>query len=410
MSLFRMPSLGADMEAGTLVEWLKQPGDAVHRGDIVAVVETQKGAIEIEIFKDGVLSEHLVAIGATVPVGTPIARIVGGDGAEGEGVEEAAEESLSGSSAIPALDAAPTPTVPTVVAAPVTGAAGVRPKLSPAARRAADRAGVAVDALIGSGPGGAIVLRDVERASAEPAFTEPAQSTAKRAAPPQTGRIDLGEMRKAIAAAMARSKREIPHYYLAHDIDLGAATEWLEAANASRPVSERLLVGVLLLKAVALAARELPEFSGTYEDGTFRPSDGVHVGTATAIRGGGLVAPAIRDTDKSSLQDLMRQLRDVTARARAGRLRSSELAGATITVSSLGDRGVRSLFGVIYPPQVALVGFGRVTVRPWVVEGAVVPRPVISATLAGDHRVSDGHRGGLFLKAIEKLLQTPEAL
>lgn len=396
MSLFRMPSLGADMEDGTLVEWLKQPGEAVRRGDIVAVVETQKGAIEIEIFEDGVLAEHLVAVGETVPVGTAIARLNGG----GEVEEGAPGPTKPEPVAEPVAPAAPPP-------APVpTAAAGEhRAKVSPAARRAAARTGVALAGLTGSGPDGAIVLRDVERA---PAGTAAAPSTP--AAPPPVGRIDLGEMRKAIAAAMARSKREIPHYYLAHEIDLRAATEWLLAANAARPITERMLMGVLLLKAVALAARDLPDFSGTFENGTFHPSDGIHVGSATAIRGGGLVAPAIRDTDKTTLPDLMQQLRDVTARARAGRLRSSELAGATITVSSLGERGVRSLFGVIYPPQVALVGFGKAVERPWVVDGAVVPRPIISVTLAGDHRVSDGHRGGLFLTAIEELLQTPEAL
>jgi pyruvate dehydrogenase E2 component (dihydrolipoamide acetyltransferase) len=184
----------------------------------------------------------------------------------------------------------------------------------------------------------------------------------------------------------------------------------MTATNAERSVTERLLIGVLLLKAVALAVREIPEFNGTYDAEGFHPATGIHVGSATAIRGGGLVAPAIRDTDRLAVDDLMTRLRDVTARARAGRLRSSELAGATITVSSLGERGVHSLFGVIHPPQVALIGFGRVTERPWVVDGAVVARPVISATLAADHRVSDGHRGGLLLAAIDRLLQKPEAL
>ncbi|MEX0758322.1 MAG: 2-oxo acid dehydrogenase subunit E2, partial [Tistlia sp.] len=274
-------------------------------------------------------------------------------------------------------------------------------RVAPAARRLAAERGLSLAGLQGTGPGGAVVSADLERA---------APTAAPEGAPPQRHGLDLAEMRKAIAAAMARSKREIPHYYLTHTIEVSTPLAWLARINAEREPPERLLPAVLLLKAVALALKAFPEFNGFYSDGSFRPGEGIHLGVAVAIRGGGLIAPAIRDADGRSLEALMAALRDLVARVRAGRLRSSELFEPTVTVSSLGERGVESLFGVIYPPQVAIVGFGTVAPRPWVVEDRVEPRPTITATLAADHRVSDGHRGALLLLEVERLLQHPEAL
>lgn len=217
-------------------------------------------------------------------------------------------------------------------------------------------------------------------------------------------------MRGAIAAAMSRSKREIPHYYLSTDLDLGRALAWLEAENAKRKVADRLLPAALLLKATALAIHEVPEVNGTFHDGRFTQGATVNLGVAISLRTGGLIAPALLDAQTLSLTDLMIRLTDLVTRARATQLRSSELGTATITVSNLGDQGVGVVFPVIHPPQVAMVGFGRIQQRPWVVEGQVVPRPIVTASLAADHRVSDGHRGGRFLGALEKLLQQPERL
>ncbi|HSN25021.1 MAG TPA: 2-oxo acid dehydrogenase subunit E2, partial [Kofleriaceae bacterium] len=228
---------------------------------------------------------------------------------------------------------------------------------------------------------------------------------ARRPAPPTRGPV-----RDAIAAAMARSKREIPHYYLAHTISMKRALAWLAEHNAHRPIQERVLPGALLLRAVSLALWEVPELNGFYVDGAFTPSEEVHLGTAIALRTGGLLAPAILDADDKPLDELMRELQDLVARARAGRLRSSELTSATITVTSLGDRGCEAVWPVINPPQVAIVGFGTIADRPWVEAGAVAAHPTVVATLAADHRVSDGHRGGLFLAAVDHLLQEPEKL
>ncbi len=384
MGTFTMPSLGADMEAGTLVEWLKHAGDVVHRGDIVAVVETHKGAIEVEIFEDGTIAELLVPEGEKVPVGTPLARIAG----TGEAPPEPAEPAVT-----PPAKAAPTPAVePKEMAAPP-----VAGRASPAARRLAAEHGVDLSGIAGSGPDRAIVRADVEKALAQP--------QARR----RTG-LDLEQMRLAIAAAMARAKREIPHYYLTHSFDASASVKTVEDYNAARAPENRILLGALLVKAVALAMREFPEFNGFYEAGRFSPSKAIHVGVAIAIRGGGLAAPAIHDTDQLTAGELMAKLRDLIARVRRGGLRSSELADATVTVSSLGERGVESLLPIIYPPQVAIVGFGAVGQRPWVVDGQVVARSVLTATLAADHRVSDGHNGALLLRRIEDLLQGAETL
>jgi pyruvate dehydrogenase E2 component (dihydrolipoamide acetyltransferase) len=158
-------------------------------------------------------------------------------------------------------------------------------------------------------------------------------------------------MRQAIAAAVARSNREIPHYYLSTDIDTSRAIAWLQRENLTRPVPDRMLPAVLLLKSVATALRQSPELNGFWVDGAFRPSASIHLGVAISLRGGGLVAPAIHDADHRSIDELMRALRDLVQRARSGALRSSEVMDPTITVTNLGDQGVRTVFGVIYPPQ-----------------------------------------------------------
>jgi pyruvate dehydrogenase E2 component (dihydrolipoamide acetyltransferase) len=375
MAEFRMPSLGADMEAGTLVKWLAHPGDTVRRGDIVAVVQTEKADVEVEVFASGAVETLHVAEGEKVPVGTLLATIR----AEGEAAAAAA----------PAAESSP--------AAP----AGPRARASPAARRRAEQLGVDLSRLSGTSPDGSITIADVEAAMPAPSAERPtAPAVPDRAA----------AMRRAIAAAMTRSHREIPHYYLGVEIDLSAALRWLGEQNAKRPVTERVLPAALLLRSVALAAREVPEMNGVWLDGSFRASASVHPGVAISLRDGGLVAPALHDADKKSLDELMKGLRDLVSRARAGTLRSSEVTDPTITVTNLGDLGVETVYGVIFPPQVALVGFGRITERPRVRQGAVAPAPTVMATLAADHRASDGHRGGLFLAAIDRLLQKPGAL
>lgn len=408
MADFLMPALGADMETGTVVQWLVQPGDRVRPGDVVAVVETHKGAIDVECFLDGVIGE-LAPLGQHLPVGAVLARVAVA-GEQGAAAPPVAVQATPAALSSPSADApdvahAAVPSAPT----PQTGLAATlaRSRVSPAARRLAQALGLAPDALHGTGADGSVTRADVERAASQ---TRPVAVPA--AAPPRVkpGGFDAAQMRQAIAAAMGRSKREIPHYYLAETVDFAAAQAWLEGWNRDRPPPDRLLSAVLLLKATALALREMPQLNGFYESGRFRPGDGIHIGWAIALRGGGLVAPAIHHADQKTLPELMSALRDLVQRARAGGLRSSELTDPTITVSSLGDRGAESVWGVIYPPQVAIIGFGRVLAQPRVVDGQVQARPVVHASLAADHRTSDGHLGGQLLVAIHQALQTPQTL
>jgi pyruvate dehydrogenase E2 component (dihydrolipoamide acetyltransferase) len=427
MSEFVMPSLGADMEDGKLVEWLVKPGDAVHRGDVVAVVETQKGAIEIEIFENGIVQSLEAELGTTLPVGATLAVI--GDGpAEPAPSQEPAParvtvpqtaptelepgtpapekaQPLEAPAPLQEVPAAPSPPPAAVAAAAVVTGTGIA--ASPAARALAAEKGIDLAGVTGSWPGGAIVLADVERAT--DAATQMRTPEPAASAKPARG-FDIEAMRQGIAAAMARSKREIPHYYMTQEIDLQCATDWLARKNANLGPAERLLMGALFVKATALAAKAVDGVNGHFENETYAPSKTVNAGVAVALRGGGLVAPAIRAADEMDLSDLMAAMRDLVARARAGRLRSSEMTNGTITISSLGDRGVDQMTGVIYPPQVAIVTFGTPRKVPRIVDDAVQPRQAVSVTLSADHRTSDGRRGARLLTEIDKLLQAPEAL
>ena len=331
---FKLPSLGADMDEGKLLEWKVKPGDKVKRGDVVAVVETPKAAVDIEIWQDGVVHELITQPGTTIPVGTVMARLIG----EGEAppAPAPAPGPAPKAAAAPALPAAPPPS---------------RHAVSPAARQHARELGVDVEQLTGTGPHGSVTVEDVEKAARAP-----------KAAPVAATRT--AEMRKAISAAMSRSKREIPHYYLSETVSLERAAAWLEAANARRPLPERMLMAVLYLKAVALACKAYPDMNGHYVDKAFRPATSVHAGVAISLRQGGLIAPAIHEVEKLPLPELMKKLADLVKRARAGSLRSSEMSDPTITVTNLGEGGVQTVFGIIYPPQVALVGFGSVSRAP----------------------------------------------
>jgi pyruvate dehydrogenase E2 component (dihydrolipoamide acetyltransferase) len=385
---FKLPSLGADMDQGKLVEWLVKPGDAVTKGSIIAVVDTSKSAIDVESWQDGTVHELITQPGETVPVGAVMALLL--EAGETPAQAEAwKRDHVAPAAAIPAA-AAPAPSVAAVAITPAT-----RARLSPAARNRALALGIDAAALAGSGPDGAITLEDVEKAA-----------LATAAAPFDR----MAEMRKTIGAAMARSKREIPHYYLATDIPLARATEWLTACNAQRSVTGRVLMAAVLLKAVANALKRHPQLNGFYRGGQFEAAGAVHLGVAISLRQGGLIAPALHDCDSKRLDELMRDLADLVRRARAFSLRSSELSDPTITVTNLGDGGADLVHGVIYPPQVAIIGFGGVRERPWTADGVVRALPVVSATLAADHRVTDGHRGALFLADLSRTLQAPDKL
>ena len=363
-----MPSLGADMQEGTLIEWSVKPGDRVKRGDIIGVVRTEKADIEVEVYHDGVVEQFLAKPGDTLPVGAVLAILR----EEGE------------------APAAPVP------AGPVS-----RVRASPLARRLAQELRVDLASVQGTGPHGEVTEADVQRASG-----------ALKKVPlekPTVAEFRAG-IRGAIAAAMARSNREIPHYYLETKIDLSRALKFLEAENQKRSVNDRLLSVILLIKGVARALQDIPELNAYWVENQLQLKQAVHIGFAISLREGGLVVPAILDANRKNLDELMQAVRDLITRARAGRLRSSEITDATVTITNLGDLGVETVHGVIYPPQVALVGFGRIIESPWAESGMLGVRPVVAATLAGDHRATDGHRGAQFLTALNQHLQEPEKL
>ena len=403
MYKFCMPSLGADMEAGTLVEWLVKPGDKVKRGQVVAVVETQKGAIDVEIWESGVVEQLVVEAGKKAPVGEVLAII----GTEGETTDSAAMERPK--APVPSGETQQVPLATGLQTQPSSEAVtkpppSARMRVSPSARRLAEELGLDIVSVQPARPGGVVSREDVELAAK-------AQAPVSGAVVASVQGADWhAKMRSAISAAMSRSKREIPHYYLATDIDVTDVMDWLAAENLKRSVAARLLPVVPFMKAVALALHEVPELNGFWIEGGFRPSSEVHLGMAIAMRGGGLVAPAIHDADKKNLEELMAELRDLITRVRSGHLRSSEMSDPTVTFTNLGEQGVESVFGVIYPPQVAIVGLGKIEGRPWVENDVVVVRKIATLTLAADHRASDGHRGGLFLAALTRLLQDPEKL
>ena len=399
---FNLPSLGADMDRGKLLEWRVQPGDVVKKGDVVAVVDTSKAAIDVEIWQPGRIAALLLQPGDDVPVGTPMLNI------DVDDIEHA-------DAAIPthrSAESAPTAPAQVPVEPPLPPATNLhrpvpnigRRRISPAARRHAEELGLNLDAIVGTGPDHAVTIEDVMR-------TAQARPTPAPTPVAATSIVDrMAAMRQTIAAAMARSKREIPHYYLSTDVPLEKATDWLTRTNAERPVTARILMAALFIKATALAARKYPEMNGYHRNGSFEPAQAVNVGVAISLRQGGLVAPAMMHADERTIDDVMRSLADLVKRTRAFSLKASEFSEPTLTLTNLGDQGVEFVQGVIYPPQVALVGFGKPTPRAWVEGSALKLIPVVTLSLAADHRVSDGHRGALFLAHIRDLLQQPETL
>ena len=372
---FTLPALGADMDEGTLLEWLIKPGDTVKKGQIVAVVDTSKAAIDIESWHEGTVAELLVEPGTKIPVGTLMATFL----EPGE-----APAAVVHSRKIPVTTGS-------------QPSSGRRQMVSPAARQAARQRGSDIGSIAGTGREGAVTLADVEHAARESGTAGTASSDKS------------ADIRKTIAAAMTRSKREIPHYYVAETIPLATMLAWLAKENSERPLAERLLPAIALIKAVALSLKQFPEFNGFFRDGAFQAATAVHVGVAISLRQGGLVAPALLDAHAKPLTQLMQELTDLVRRCRAGSLKSSEISEPTITVTNLGDQGVAQVFGIIYPPQVALVGFGRIAEQPWAENGKLKVMPAVTASLSADHRVSDGHRGALFLTELRERLQHPEA-
>ena len=426
-----------------MTSWSVDVGDTVQRGDIICEVETNKGDIDVEIWEGGVVEELLIEPGKKVPVGEVLAIVDNGEEVEEvEEVEPKAEEIHE--EAAPAVapmrpDPADLRIPKGIMASPAarrraaelgvdlegvegTGLQGAitvadvergrAPRISPVARRMADEEGIDVATIEGSGPGGAIRRGDVEAAVADRKGPQEVQEEVEEEVAEEPGEetSPMAAMREAIAVAMARSKREIPHYYLQESVPMHNAQQWLRDYNEDRPASQRLLPGVILIKAVALACREFPQMNGVFQDDSYEAREDINPGFAISLRQGGVIPPAVHEADKKELPQLMDDLRDLVRRVRRGKLRSSEITDATITITSLGEMGVEAVYGVIYPPQVAIVGFGKISERFWSEDGLMGSRPVMTATLSGDHRVSDGIAGARFLSTIADYLQRPEDL
>ncbi|MGK0274928.1 MAG: pyruvate dehydrogenase E2 component (dihydrolipoamide acetyltransferase) [Ilumatobacter sp.] len=399
---YSMPSLGADMDEGTVIEWLVGIGDTFERGQVVARIETEKSDIDIEIWHDGVVAEIVVGPNATVPVGTTLMRFHG----VGVGVTETHAASVAPK---PEPDGQTTPessVVERTVDARRQGDSDVV-WASPLARRLAGEQGIALADVVGSGPQGAVRARDLSGSVAS-SNDEPGDEVA---VPPAARMSRSDRMRSMIAARMTRSNHEIPHYRLERNIDLGSLVEYLSTINEQRPIAQRVVPAAALVRAVAIAAARHPELNGTWSDDQFRPGPGVNVSVAISLRGGGLVTPTIRDADAASLDEVMALLREFTTAARSGTMRSEwTTTVSSITVTNLGERGADLVHGLISPPEVALVGFGRIFERPVVVDGVVVARPVVTATLGADHRATDGAVGSRFLSTVASALEEPECL
>ncbi|MFN3216309.1 MAG: dihydrolipoamide acetyltransferase family protein [Acidimicrobiales bacterium] len=423
---FRLPSLGSDMDSGTVIGWRVAEGDTVTKGDVLLDVDTDKSEIEVEVWHDARVERILVGAGETVAVGTPIAQLAVGEAqnrteaseqrrAGGAGAEEAEQpneaEQPEEAEEPEARDGTGDPTTAEPAPTERHRASDLAP--TPAAGDGArDRAPGAPPAGGGRGRIGDLVTpRTVYWPTTVP-VTPRSGRPAPRGATDSTASAGERPTRRqnVVALAMEQSNREIPHFHLTTEIDLAPTIAWLEAANDERRPPDRILTAAVFLRAVALAVARHPTFNGSWIDGRFVPADTVALGVAIHMRDGTLMTPVIAEADHVGIDDLMASFRALVGRTRSGGLKSSDIAQPTITVTNLGDSGADEVAGLIRPPQVALVGFGRVRPRPVVIDDAVVVRPTVHATLSADHRANNGQAGAAFLTTLAGLVRAPEEL
>jgi pyruvate dehydrogenase E2 component (dihydrolipoamide acetyltransferase) len=375
-----MPRLSDTMEEGTLAAWLKQPGEQVHRGDLLAEIETDKATMELESFEEGVLERILVQEGETVPIGQPIAVIGSGDGA------------------------APPPPAPVPPAPPT----GTPVKASPMARAIARDQGIDLSTVTGSGPGGRVVKADVEAvaAPAAPAPAAPAPAPAKPAAA-DVEEVPLSGMRKTVARRLVESMQSAPHFYLTIQVDVDALLE-LRAELNRRLADEgtKLSVNDLLVKACAVTLRAHPDINVSWGGDKLLRHRRVHVGIAVAVEGG-LIVPVVRDADQKSVSQISREAKALIERARAGKLRPDEFTGGTFTISNLGMFGIDQFTAVINPPEAAILAVGATTSEPVVHDGRLGTRQRMKLTMSIDHRAVDGATGAQFLAGLKAVLEEP---
>ena len=399
-----MPQMGFDMKEGTLVRWIKREGDEVASGEIIAEIETDKAVVEIEAFDSGVLRQTLIDEGTTVPVGEVIAVIAGAD-------EEVAERPSPSAASVkaPAM-AAPAPAPP-----PPAPAMRGEVKASPLAKREAQKLGIDIAAVPGTGPNGRVTKKDVTdfaaggaQAPAAPAAAPPTVVSAPAAGPKRGEVIALSKMRDAIARSMTYSKQHIPHVYLTAVIDMSDAARLRAQLNAALP-DDKISFNDMALKACAMALVKHPLMNASYTEAGIHVKERVNVGMAIALETG-LIAPALLDTDTLTLRDVAGATKALAGRARAGKLSADEYTGATFNVTNLGMYGVEEFTAIITPPQAAALAVGAVTPTPVVRDGEVQVADLMRVTLSLDHRVADGAQGAEFLAEVRRLLENPVTL
>jgi len=422
MSQILMPRLSDTMEEGTIARWLKQPGDRIARGEVVAEIETDKATMDLEAYESGVLEQILLPEGATAAIGEPVAVI-----GDGSGPVAIAAPAPGRAAESPAATAAPAATVEQSPPSSAPGepvSHGTSLRTSPLARSLARRAGIDLGTLTGSGPGGRIVRADVESAIAEPGPARPAQpetrngqQAAAQTAPAATGvaQVDVGEddevvplttMRRLTAERLSESAKA-PHFYLTTVVEVDALLRLRTELNASLPEGTgKITVTDLLVKACAVALRAHPEVNASWGQDAIVRHGRVHVGVAVAIPDG-LVVPVIRDADRATLGEVARQARDLAERARSRRLSPDDFGGGTFTISNLGMFGIDEFTAIINPPQVAILAVGAAGPQPVVRDGEIVVRTMMKLTLSVDHRVLDGAMGAQFLSDLRMLLEAP---
>ena len=425
-----MPKLSDAMAEGKVLQWLKNEGDRVQGGDVLASIETDKAEIELEAFGSGVLRKILAGEGQTVPVGQLIAVIAEPDediaglvsaAPVPSKVEAPAAAAVGAPAAAPPKAEAPVPSkaevpapsraegkaaAPGVLAAPAPLEAGWVPA-SPIARRMARDGGIDLAQVKGSGPGGRILERDVEAFLATQA-----QRLAGAEVPAGEREFEdkeLSTIRKTIATRMTQSKAPIPHFTVTVEVDMGAALELRKSLNAIEAQAEKLSLNDIIVKATALALQRHPAVNAVYNKGQVRLFKRAHIGIAVAIEDG-LIVPVIRDCDRKSLGEIAREARSLIERARGKKLRPEEYSGGTFAISNLGMYDVVEFTAVIDPAHGAILAVGAIEEKPVVMSGQVVVRQRMRLTGAFDHRIIDGAMGARFLQELKKILENPVQL
>ncbi|MEU2102110.1 MULTISPECIES: dihydrolipoamide acetyltransferase family protein [unclassified Nocardia] len=409
-----MPRLSDTMEEGVVVSWLKQVGDPVERGEILAEIETDKALMELEAYDSGVLEQILAAEGARVPIGTPIGLIGDGSGttASGSGGSApapAATASGEQAAAEKGSEPASNRVVPESTAdAPATAE---RKKASPLARKIADELGVDITTVTGTGPGGRVIRQDVESAHRTGELEQPGKAAASPEPPaPAPGdyeELPLTTIQRVSATRLTESKQQAPHIYLTTAIDVTELFGFRAQVNATlAQAGGKVSVNDLLLKAVAVTLRSNPSVNVSFAGDKLLRHRGIHLGMAVATPAG-LLVPVLRDADRKSVSEIAADSRDKAERARERKLRSDEMSGGTFTISNLGMFGIEHFTAVINPPEAAILAVGAATDELRLDDGQVVTRKILRVTMSADHRAIDGAVAARFLQELKDLLEHP---